>query len=108
PGSDEIFEQLKENSANYDFANNKRYQGNEKNAARLTVAINLGFDWQLQIRKALAFKLAAHFVYAPLPERNQKYKPVDKTSDEFQSIYNSTAKTSYSAFGVNFGFVYRF
>lgn len=104
PGANEIFRQLKD----YDFASDKQYEGSQKNSIRLTAALNLGFNWQQQITGALAFEIGAHLVYAPLPERNEKYKPIDKTTDEFQSVYNSSAKTSYSAFGLNAGFVYHF
>jgi hypothetical protein len=108
PGADTIFNQLKANADHYDFANNKSYVGTQKNPMRLAVAINLGFDLQQQISEALAFKIGAHFVYAPLPGTNEKYKPIDKTTDPFQSIYNSNAKSSYSAFGLTAGIVCRF
>ena len=108
PGADTIFNQLRKNADQYDFANNKNYVGTQKNSARFAVAVNLGFDLQRQISEALAFRIGAHFVYAPLPEGNEKYKPIDKTSDPFQSVYNSNAKSSYSAFSLNAGIVCRF
>ena len=77
---------MRENADHYDFANNKNYVGTQKNSVRLAVAKNLGFDLQRQISKTLAFRIGAHFVYAPLPGRNEKYKPIDKTSDPFQSF----------------------
>jgi hypothetical protein len=108
PGADDVFNKLKANSETYDFADNKNYQSEQKNETRIALALNAGFDLQKQLNENFAFKMGAHFMYAPLPERKEKYKPIDKTSDEFQSVYNSTAKTSYSAFGINIGLVYRF
>ena len=110
PGADAVFNQLKANSENYDFANNKNYVGTQKNLTRIAVAFNLAFDAQFSIGKnsPVVFKAGGYLTYAPLPERKEKYIPVNRTSDPFQSIYNSNAKTSYSAYGINLGFVYNF
>lgn len=108
PGADAVFNKLKENSANYDFADNKHYEGKQKNSLRATIAFNLAIDLQKQIGKNWGLQFGAHFIYANLPERSEKYKPIDKTTDQFNSIYNSTAKTHYSAYGLNLGFVYNF
>ncbi|HRH50885.1 MAG TPA: hypothetical protein PLP23_19195 [Panacibacter sp.] len=110
PGADAVFNQLNANSGNYDFANNKNYKGRQKNTTRAAIALNLAFDAQFSISKnsPLVFKAGGHLTYAPLPERKEKYMPVNRTSDPFQSVYNSNAKTSYSAFGINLGFVYNF
>ena len=106
--ADEVFKELHDADAGYDFADSKNFRDTKKNASRITVAINLAFDMQRQISDAWAFKFGAHVVYAPLPAQKEKYKPVDKTTDPYQSIYNSNAKSSYSAFGINLGFVYNF
>jgi|GEM_PF-5981627 len=103
PGANEIFQQL--NSGGYDFASNKNYNGTQ-NLQRTTIAFNAGMDLQQKLSEGLTIKAGVNFVYAPLLERKEKYKPVDKTSDEFQSIYYSTAKSAYSAFGINIGIVY--
>ncbi len=113
PGAGTVFSQLFALSNNYDFASNKNYRENIK-LTRITVAFNVACDFQYNItkgsynEKGMALKLGVHFVYAPLPERKDKYIPLDKTTDEFNSIYNSSAKSSYSAVGGNLGFVYRF
>ncbi len=111
PGAGTVFSRLYAASANYDFASNKNYRDTKK-LSRTTVAINLGCDIQYNISRfhenGMAVKLGAYFVYAPLPERKQKYIPLDRTSDEFNSIYNSTAKSNYSTFGIIAGFVYSF
>lgn len=106
--ADEVFKELHDADAGYDFADSKNYLDTKKNASRITVAINLAFDMQRQISDAWAFKFGAHIVYAPLPERKEKYIPADKTTDPYLSIYNSNAKSNYSAFGFNAGFVYNF
>lgn len=74
----------------------------------MAVAINIGVDAQLRITEDWFVKFGLQFVYAPLQERKERYKPIDKTTDEFQSIYNSSAKSNYSALSVNMGFVYNF
>ena len=108
PGANEVFNKLKQNSASYDFADNKPYTGKQKNSLRATVAFNLDINLQKQIGKNWGLQFGAHFMYAALPEKKEKYKPIDKTTDQFNSIYNSTAKTNYSAYGLNLGFVYNF
>lgn len=108
PGADAVFNKLKENSANYDFADNKHYEEKQKNSLRATIAFNLAIDLQKQIGKNWGLQFGAHFIYANLPVRSEKYKPIDKTTDQFNSIYNSTSKTHYSAYGLNLGFVYHF
>ena len=74
----------------------------------MAVAINLGVDAQHRITEDWFFKFGLHFVYAPQQERKEKYQPIDKLTDEFQSIYNSSAKSNYSALIVNIGFAYNF
>jgi len=105
PGANHVFQQL--NSKSYDFANNKNYNG-KQNLKRLIVAYNLDIDIQHKISEGLTIKAGAHLVYASSAERKDKYKPIDKTTDEYQSIYNSTAKSSYRALGVSVGFVNTF
>ncbi len=105
PGANNIFGQLA--SKSYDFADNKNYSG-QQNLKRMVVAFNLNIDVQHKISEGLTIKAGVHFVYAPLPMKNVKYRPIDKTTDEYQSIYKSTAKSSYSAAGVNVGIVYNF
>jgi hypothetical protein len=104
PGANNVFQQLK-NSGNYDFESKKNYIG-KQNLQRLSVAFNIGLDLQQKISEGLTIKFGATFVYGPLSERKEKYKPIDKTSDEFQSVYYSTEKSYYSAFGANVGLVY--
>lgn len=113
PGSESVFSQLYSASSNYDFASNKSYLGIKK-LTRTTIAINIGCDLQYYFTKGkapengFAVKLGAHLIYVPTFGGNQKYKPIDKTTDEYNSIYNSSAKSIYSALGFNLGFVYRF
>ncbi|MEP7107929.1 MAG: hypothetical protein ABI760_08100 [Ferruginibacter sp.] len=105
PGAVNVFQQL---SKSYDFASNKNYRDKKKNLTRTAFAINATFDVEKEITYKFAVKAGAHFVYAPLPEQKEKYKPIDKTTDEYNSIFNSSAKRVYSAFGITIGFVYNF
>jgi len=108
PGAADVFNQLRANADSYDFANNRNFRERQQNSIRMAVAINLGVDAQHHITEDWFFKFGLHLVYAPLQERKEKYKPIDKTTDKFQSIYNSSAKSNYSALGINMGFVYNF
>ena len=113
PGGANVFFQLNSASANYDFASNKNYLDIKK-LTRTTIAINIGCDLQYNFAKGkdpengFAVQLGAHLVYVPTYGKNKEYVPIDKTTDEYNSIYNSSAKSIYSAIGVNLGFVYRF
>ena len=108
PGSAIVFQSLHNSNSNYDFATGVSKRGQEKKMKRTTVAINAGMDVLHEITDRFAFKAGAYFTYAPLRERKEKYKPIDKTSDQFKSIYNSSAKTNYLAYALNIGFVFNF
>ena len=104
PGADSVFKWL---GSNYDFASNKNYRSKQP-LKRIAVALNLAADLQYKVSEGLIIKVSPHYVYAPLPERKNKYKPIDRTTEEYQSIYKSTAKSNYSAYGASLGFVYDF
>ena len=107
PGAAEVFLKLYNASNGYDFASNKNYRGKEK-LKRSAIAFNAGIDVVRDISNGLAIKFGGHFLYASLFERSQKYIAANSTADGFNSIYNSNAKTSYSAFGIAAGFVFNF
>lgn len=106
--AEDVFRELRNNNANYDFADSKNFRGKQKNKSRLTVGFNLDINLQRQISTDWSFKFGLQAVYAPLPERKDKYIPINKTTDSYNSIYNSTAKSSYTAFGLHAGLVYKF
>jgi hypothetical protein len=109
PGAAIIFAQLSNNSEGYDFAFNKNYRDKQK-LSRTVVAFNLSAGGQYKRNKnnPIAVTFGFHLVYAPLPERKERYIPINKTSDEFNSLFNSTAKTAYLAYGLNLGLAYNF
>ena len=104
PGAESVFSQLLANSKDYDFARNKNYR-DKMGLTRATVAANFSLDVQNEIAEGLAVKLGFHIVYAPLFERTEKYVPVNKTTDAYNSIYRSSAKSNYMAYGVHVGVV---
>ena len=106
--AEDVFRELREANANYDFTDSKNYRGKQKNDSRLTVGINLDINLQHQITTEWAFRLGLQAVYAPLPERKDKYIPINKTTDPYNSIYNSGGKSAYAAFGLNVGLAYNF
>ncbi len=105
PGAANVFSQL--SGKNYDFISNGNYRGKKK-LYRTTVGFNVDLEGQNNINGQLAIKVGVHVVYAPLFTKTEKYKPIDKSTDEFRSIYNSSAKSSYSAFGMNVGIICNF
>lgn len=107
PGAAEVFSNLYTSSNGYDFASNKNYDSKQK-LTRTTIAVNAAVDLSHKIGNGLAIKFSFHFVYAPSFERNEKYIPIDKTSDGYNSIYNSSAKSNYSAYGISAGITYDF
>lgn len=105
PDADSVFRQLA--SKGYDFARNKSYNGTQ-GLSRLAVAFNASLDVQHKISEGLTIKAGVHFVYDLSLGKKEKYKPINRTTDKFESIYNSNAKSSYRTLGVNAGFVYNF
>lgn len=63
---------------------------------------------QYKVSEGLTIKLGPHFMHAYYLPAKTKYRPVNSTTDLYQSIYKSNAKLSYSAYGANLGFVYDF
>lgn len=113
PGGTTVFNQLNSASANYDFATNKNFV-DVKKVTQNSIAINLGCDLQYNFIKGkdsesgFAAKLGAYLVYTPSTGKEKSYVPIDKTTDEYNSIFYSSSKSTYRAIGVNLGFVYRF
>ncbi len=105
PGADSVFSRLL--AKGYDFAENKPFSG-EQSLSRSAIAINVAADLQHRVSDGLTVKAGLHYVSAPNVKGTQRYKPVDKTTDEFQSVYNSNLKTKYSSIGLNVGFVFDF
>jgi len=106
--AEDVFRELRNNNENYDFADSKNFRGKQKNESLLTVGFNLDFNYQYRISNEWSFKAGLQAVYAPLPERKEKYIPINKTTDSYNSIFNSSAKSTYTAFGLNAGLVYNF
>jgi hypothetical protein len=107
PGAAAIFSQL--DSIGYDFASYKSFR-DQKKTSRTTVAINLSIDGQYRKSKnnPLSVKAGVHLTYAPSVAGREKYKPIDKTTDEYNSIFNSNGSSYYLAYGINIGLVYDF
>jgi hypothetical protein len=108
PGAIAVFSQLPKS---VDFVSNKNYVGRQ-NLVRTTVGFNLALQGQYPITLAnskgsfLSMKFAGHFVYAPFFDRKNNYKPIERTTDDYNSIYTSSARSQYMAYGVTVGFVY--
>ena len=106
PGAaDSVFSQLA--AKNFDFASYKSFSG-VQDISRSSIAFNLNVDLQHRISEGLTIKFGATYLYAPSLKGKEKYKPVDKTTDELQSIYNGNTKPSYSAMGLAAGLVFNF
>lgn len=105
PGAISIFSRL---PGTYDFTDDKSYRDKSRNLTRYAIAVNAGFDLHRKITESFAFKGGLYFVYATLPAKTQKYIPLDRTTDPYNSIFNSTAKSTYSTVGISAGIVYNF
>ena len=99
-----VFSQM---AKSYDFKSNESYV-NKQSFTRIALAYNLDFSVQHKVSETFIMKAGAHILYAPSFKANKNYKPVDKTTDTYQSIFNSNAKANYHAMGLNIGFVYNF
>lgn len=113
PGAGNVFEQLYVNSTNYDFSSNENYQAKQKNITRTSVALNAKFDMIYNIptvnyKDRIALKFCLQFAHAFLSEDSKAYMPINKTTDSYNSLYNSKAKGGYTSYGFNAGILYKF
>lgn len=103
-----VFDGL-QRAGGYDFAAGKVYRDQEK-VSRLSYAFN--FSWDAQYKKSqespLSLKAGVHITYAPSTGSKDKYKMIDRTTDEYNSIFNSNGRSYYFAYGFNIGLVYDF
>lgn len=108
PGADAVFDLL--NSSGYDFATDKNYEGENDNANRSSIAFNFMFDitYKLDDQGKIALKFGAAGCFAPLQNQTSGYQLVDATSDPYNPLYNSKAKSVYYAVGVHGGLVFNF
>jgi len=109
PGADSVFTALSDAAAGYDFASDKNYSGETKNADRGGFALNARFDanYKLDARGTFAFKLGANAVVAPLPDQSTGYQLINKTTDPYNSIYNAQQKSTYFSIGLHAGIVWQ-
>ena len=105
PGAISVFSQLQKS---YDFTDDKNYRDKSRNLNRYAIAVNAGFDLHRKITESFAFRGGLYFTYAALPAKTKKYIPLDRTTEPYNSIFNSTAKSVYSTFGISAGMVYNF
>ena len=107
PGASGVFSQLA--GKGYDFAANKNFRDKQQ-LSRTVIAFNISLNGQFRKNKdnPLALQWGIHGVYAPVKTPGEQYKPIDKTTDPFNSIFNTSGKLSYMAYGANLGLVYHF
>lgn len=107
PGAGAVFGLL--NDHGYDFAFGKNYTGQDKKASRSSIAFNGRFDvcHRFDEKGNVAIKFGASICAAPLPDQSSGYELIDKTSDPYNSIYNSNAKSVYFSYGLNAGIILR-
>jgi hypothetical protein len=107
PGAEAVFAKM--NSEGYDFASNKSYRGEQKNS-RTAVSINGSFEGQYKSKREspIAVKIGLQFMYAPSTASKDEYKPIEKTTGDFNSIFNSNGDSHYFGWGGHVGLVYDF
>ena len=108
PGANAVFDLLNNNG--YDFATGKNYTGETSNADRNGFALNAMFDvaYKLDDKGKLALKFGAAGCIAPLSDESSGYQLVDTTTDPYNPLYNSKAKSVYYSFGIHGGLVFNF
>lgn len=108
PGANAVFDLF--NSSGYDFATGKNYSGEDGNADRSGFALNVMFDvaYKLDDKGKLALKFGAAGCIAPLSDQSSGYQLVDTSTDPYNPLYNSKAKSLYYSFGIHGGLVFNF
>jgi hypothetical protein len=108
PGAAAVFDQLN-SIGNYDFAASKNFR-DQSTSSRVTFAFNFSLDGQYRKSKnsPMAIEAGFHFVYAPSTGSKEKYTPIERTTDEYNSIFNSNGQSMYFAYGLHVGLVYDF
>ncbi len=103
-----VFDGL-QRAGGYDFVAGKVYRDQQK-LSRLSYALN--FSWDAQYKKSqdspLSLKAGLHVTYGPSTGSSDKYKIVDRSADEYNSIFNSNGPSYYLAYGITLGMVYDF
>jgi hypothetical protein len=103
PGVDTVFNFL--NANGYDFAYNKNYNGQDKKANRVSVAINANFYVNYKATESLSLKIGISILAAPLPNRSEGYEPIQNTTDTYKSFYQSKTNSFYMTGGINAGII---
>lgn len=106
--AEEVFRDLNNANKGYDFADSKNFRGKQKNDPRLTIGLNFVVDFQHKLSDLWSLRAGFHGVFAPVPGHKDNYKPIDKTTDPYSSVYNSNAKSTYAAIGASVGLCYKF
>ncbi len=103
PGAEWVFNSL--NGSGYDFATNKNYVGKDKKATRYSIALNLNWDLSFKVAEFMDVKFGVGFMVAPSLDGAAHYTPMDKTTDEYNSLYRSKIKSTYASYGLRAGIV---
>ena len=106
PGATTVFALL--DSAGYDFAVDKNYNGKE-NSSTSSFALNAKLDmcYKFNDRDRFALKFGVSATIATLPNHSNGYTLIDKTTDPYNSIYNSQPGTIYLSYGLHLGFIWQ-
>ncbi|MEO8149944.1 MAG: hypothetical protein ABI723_20060 [Bacteroidia bacterium] len=103
PGVGPVFSSL--DSSGYDFKSNKNYSGKDKNATRYSIALNLNLDLNYSVNDFMNLKFGLGMMVAPALAGASHYTPMDKTTDEYNSLYRSKIKSTYFSYGIHIGIV---
>jgi hypothetical protein len=107
PGAATVFHLLQQ--AGYDFAIDSVYTG-KQNISNLGLGLKASGDicYKFNDRDRFALKLGGSFTYAMLNNAANDYKLIDKTSDEYNSIYNSQLSLSHLSYNIHAGMIFQF
>ncbi len=94
------------NSKGYDFEYQKSLSGSNIAKARTGLAFNAGADLFYHVTAKIALKLGFAYMVAPsLKNKSSDYKMINSTKDDYQSFYDSKAKSTFNSYGANLGII---
>lgn len=112
PSTDILFQKLRDANINYDFILNSSPANKGKKSkadSRSGLGLNAVLDFYYHIKPRIALKVGFGFIYSSLGNNKSKaYVSADKSNGEYNSILNSSAKSTHMSIGGNIGLLIGF
>ena len=112
PKADSLFKILREANIDYDFLLNsspKNSNQKTKTNTRSGLGLNAVVDFYYHIKPRVALKVGLGFIFSSLSNnKSASYVAADKSNGDYNSILNSSAKSTNMSFGANVGVIVGF